>query len=218
MHSITEKNASSVVSSILGIYSGLLGFEHGIGEILQGNLAVPDIKINAYGSTGLPFPFGHEPAMTLLPTFLVTGIVAALTALLIMVWSAFFINKKQGPLVLFLLSVLLLFVGGGYGPIPMLLLAVIAGFISRRQFGIRQRLPSGLYRSLARLWIWFVFMIFAIVLASILWGYLGGMDNPSFNRDTYTSLAMASGLLQVFVALLAVITAAVKESGGAHSA
>jgi len=127
MHRITINNPGSVVSSILGIYGGLLGFEHGIGEILQGNLAVPDIKINAYGSAGLPFPFGHEPAMTLLPTYLVTGSVAALTALL------------------------------------------------------------------------------------ILWGYLGGMDNPSFNRETYTSLAMDCGLRQVFFALLAVITAAVAE-------
>jgi hypothetical protein len=122
-----RRGAARTLSSILGVYGGFLGFEHGIGEMLQGNLAVPAIRINAYGSAGLPFPFGHEPAMTLLPTYLTTGIAAALTALLITIWSAFFIAKKSGPLVLLLLSILLLLVGGGYGPIPILLLSAVAG-------------------------------------------------------------------------------------------
>jgi hypothetical protein len=83
MHDKDKQGAARRTSSIFGVYGGLLGFEHGIGEILQGNLPVPSIRINAYGSAGLPFPFGHEPAMTLLPTYLTTGIAAALAALLV---------------------------------------------------------------------------------------------------------------------------------------
>lgn len=212
MYSITKHNASRVVSSVLGVYGGLLGFEHGIGEILQGDQAVPAIRINAYGSAGLPFPFGHEPAMTFLPTYLSSGVTAAITATLIMIWSAFFSTRKPGPFVLFLLSILLLFVGGGYGPIPILILAVIAGFESRFQLGIWRKSPSMLQRFLALLWIWFLAMIFIIILASIMWGFVGGMNNPSFSRETYTSIAMASGLLQVFFALLATLAADAKDA------
>jgi len=95
---------------------------------------------------------------------------------------------------------------------------VIAGLISRYQFGFRRKFPNTLYRFYAFLWIWFVVIIFAIVLGSILWGYFDGMNNPSFSRETYTSLAMATGLLQVFFAFLAVIAAAVKDSGNTYSA
>jgi hypothetical protein len=213
-----KNSVSRTVSSILGVYGGFLGFEHGIGEILQGNLSVPTIRINAFGSAGLPFPFGHEPAMTLLPTFLLTGIVAALIALLIIIWSAFFTSKKLAPLMLLLLTILLLFVGGGYGPIPILILAVIAGFFARSQFGIWRKLPLILCRFLALSWKWFVAMIFIIVLASILWGHVSGMNDPSFNRETYTSLAMASGLFQVLFALLAVVAAAANDSLRTHVA
>jgi hypothetical protein len=218
MCDMTKHGVARTVSSILGVYGGFLGFEHGIGEILQGNLAVPTIRINAYGSAGLPFPFGHEPAMTLLPTFLLTGIAATLTAMLIMFWSAFFTSKKPAPLVLLLLSILLLFVGGGYGPIPILIFAVIAGFEARSQFGIWRKLPLIFRRFLALSWKWFVALIFIVVIASIPWGYVSGMNDPSFSRETYTSLAMASGLLQVFFALLAVIAAAANDSLNAHAA
>jgi hypothetical protein len=67
-------NASKILAMIFGIYGGIFGFEHGIGEILQGNSTIENIKFYAYKSPGLPFPFGREPAMTLIPIYLITGI------------------------------------------------------------------------------------------------------------------------------------------------
>jgi len=218
MHHVTRRSAARTVSSILGVYGGFLGFEHGIGEILQGNIAVPAMRINAYGSAGLPFPFGHEPAMTLLPTYLLSGLAAAFIALLIMIWSAFFANQKPAPIVLLLFSILLLFVGGGYGPIPMLILAVLAGAIARSPFGILRKIPYSIHLFLALSWKWFVAMIFIIILASILIGYVSGLNDPAFSRVTYTSLAMASGLLQVFFALLAVIAVGATDSVSTQAA
>ena len=58
---MTERGAAGAACSILSLYAGNLEF--GIGEMLQGDRAVPNLRINAYGSAGLPFPFGHEPAM-----------------------------------------------------------------------------------------------------------------------------------------------------------
>ena len=209
---MSRHSASRMVFSILGVYGGFLGFEHGIGEILQGNYAISTRQINAYGSAGLPFPFGHEPAMTFLPTYLLTGFAAVGTALLIMIWSAFFAARKPAPLVLLLLSILLFFVGGGYGPAPVLILAVIAGFEAKSRFAIWRKFPFTLRRFLALTWKWLIVMIFIIILASIPWGFISGMNNPSLSRETYTSLAMVIGVLQVFFALLAVIAAALDDS------
>ncbi len=119
-------SALRTTASVFGVYAGLLGMEHGLFETLQGNVVPKGIKILAVGPPGLPFPFGHEPAMTLIPNFLVTGIFAMIFGLLIVIWAARFVQKKHGAVVLFLLSIILLLVGGGFGPITLLITASIA--------------------------------------------------------------------------------------------
>jgi len=48
-----------------------------------------------------------EPAMTVLPNLLATGILAVLFALAIMIWSAAFIRRKNGGAVLIMMSLFL---------------------------------------------------------------------------------------------------------------
>lgn len=203
--------AVKVAASTFGVYGGLLGLEHGIGEILQGNIAVASTRIDAY-AIALPFPFGHEPAMTLLPTYLMTGIFAILVAIAVMIWSTFFIAKKFGAPILILLSALLLIVGGGYGTISMLILSALAGLEARSSFKLLQRLQIGLRQLLARFWPWLAFVVFLIVAASIAGGYLAGMNDPSFNPETLDRMAIGSGLLQVCFAFLAIVAATMRDS------
>ena len=153
--------------------------------------------------------------VTLLPTYSTTGIAAATTALLVTTWSAFFIAKKSGPFVLLLFSILLLLVGGGYGPIPMLILAAAAGPGPRSSLDFWRKLPRHYRRLLGSAWAWFMATVFIILLASILWGHVSGMNRPSFSRETYASLAMATGLLQVFFAFLATVAAAARDAESA---
>ena len=54
---------------------------------------------------------GGEGAFTILPTFLLTGILALLVGIAMIVWSVWFIDKKRGPLVFFLLNILLFVCG-----------------------------------------------------------------------------------------------------------
>ena len=44
-----KKRATRAVVSIVGVYGGLLGMEHGFFETLQGNVAPGRILINAIG-------------------------------------------------------------------------------------------------------------------------------------------------------------------------
>jgi hypothetical protein len=118
------------VASILGIFAGVGGASHGPGEILQGNIAPSRIIIEAWPELTL---LAGEPAMTLIPSFSVSGIVTVITGLAVTIWAATRIQSKNGALVLILLSLMMLFVGGGLIP-PAL--GVVAGIIGAR---VRQK-------------------------------------------------------------------------------
>jgi hypothetical protein len=196
-------SALRATASVFGVYAGLLGMEHGFFETLQGNVAPKGIKILAVGSPGLPFPFGHEPAMTLIPNFLITGIVAMIFGLLIMLWSAMFVRKKHGAVILCLLSAILLLVGGGFGPITLLITASIAAArIDKPLFWWRSHLSANARRLLANLWP-------SCLLAALLWvpfefalGYIFGLKNDLKPSLTSMNLLLSYPLLVFFILTL----------------
>jgi hypothetical protein len=118
------------VASILGIFAGVAGASHGPGEILQGNIAPTGIIIEAWPALTL---LAGEPAMTLIPSFSVSGIVTVILGLAVTIWAATRIQSENGALVLILLSTMMLFVGGGLLP-PVF--GVVAGIICAR---VRQK-------------------------------------------------------------------------------
>jgi len=120
----------AAVASILGIFAGVSGASHGPGEILQGNIAPGGIIIEAWPALTL---LAGGPAMTLIPSFNISGIVTVILGLAVTIWAATYIQSKNGALVLMLLSTIMLFVGGGLIP-PMF--GVVAGIIGLR---VRQK-------------------------------------------------------------------------------
>ncbi len=205
--SISALRASA---SVFGVYAGLLGVEHGFFETLQGNVPTKGVRILAVGPPGLPFPFGHEPAMTLIPNFLVTGIVAMIFGLLIIIWAAMFVQKKHGAVVLILLSIILLLVGGGFGPITLLITASIAAArIDKPLFWWRSHLRANVRRLLAKLWPGFL-------IAALLWvpfefalGYVFGVENDPKPSLTSMNLLLSYPLLVFFI--LTLVTAFAHE-------
>ncbi len=67
--------------------------------------------------------------MTIIPSFLITGLLTLIVGLIVAVWAAKFVQKKNGGLVLILLSIIMLLVGGGLFP-PVF--GVVAGVIRMR--------------------------------------------------------------------------------------
>ncbi len=113
-------------ASIIGVFAGVTGASHGPGEILQGNVIPSGLLIEAWPElTSL----GGEPAMTIIPSFLITGILAIILGLIVTVWAAAFVQRKNGGLILILLSIMMLLVGGGIVP-PIF--GVAAGIIGTR--------------------------------------------------------------------------------------
>jgi hypothetical protein len=119
-------SATRAVASVLGVFAGVSGASHGPGEILQGNAAPSGIMIQAWPNLTL---LGGEPAMTVLPSFLLAGVLAIIFGFVVATWAAWFIPRRNGGLVLVLLSIMMLLVGGGIVP-PVF--GVIAGIIGTR--------------------------------------------------------------------------------------
>ena len=81
--------------------------------MLQGNVAPDGLMIQAWPSlTAL----NGEPAMTIVPSFLITGILTIIVGAIVALWAAKFVGRKYGGVFLIVLSLLLLLVGGGIVP------------------------------------------------------------------------------------------------------
>jgi hypothetical protein len=145
--------ATRIVASTVGAYAGLLGVEHGFFEALQGNGATGGLLINAIGpGAGVA---GSEPALTIIPDYMATGIAAIAVSFLVMVWAAAFVQRKSGGLILILLSLIQLLVGGGLAPLFLAIpAAAVATRINKPLAWWRARLPVNSLPFLTKMWPW----------------------------------------------------------------
>jgi hypothetical protein len=195
------RNATRISATVLGITAGVAGIEHGIFEVLQGNTRPEGLMISSIGPPCIPELSWNqcEPAMTVIPSFLVTGILAILMGVIVTVWSSFFVQKKHGGLVLILLCIPLLLFGGGIFP-P--LIGIIAGALATRIHKPLDpegsRLSGGPLRFLAVLWPWSLALYVLWVLGQWVIGYF---FNDWLLANGYLIIVMVLGTL-----LLTVIT------------
>lgn len=141
--------ATRTAVAVFGIVIGLAGMEHGLGAARQGAVRPDGMVIQSWPDAAAVEPLAGEPAMTVVPNLLVTGVLAISVGLAIIVWSIWFAGRRHGGLVLVGLSVLLLLVGGGFGP-P--LMGIIVGLAATRMGSAARRAPSRQSERLGRMW------------------------------------------------------------------
>ncbi|MCB0155610.1 MAG: hypothetical protein KDF65_12510, partial [Anaerolineae bacterium] len=147
--------ATRINVTTVGVIFGFSGMTHGFAEILQGNTPTNGLFINAIaaGSSWTRWAEGGEGAFTIIPNFLITGILAMLVGLAIVVWSIGYVHKPRGPLVYLLLFILLFLVGGGIGQVPFFISAwAVSTRIHRPLHWWRNILPLAARQRLAQLW------------------------------------------------------------------
>lgn len=188
-------DAVKTTAVVYGVYAGILGMEHGFLEILQGNTTPRGVGIMAAGGTGLPFPFGHEPAMTVIPNFLATGIAATTVGVAIILWCAAISRRKHRTLVLLLLSVALLLVGGGFGPISLLIAACIAASGIGKSLTWWRRLGGATMRLIAALWPWSLGAALAWVPIEVVLGQILHLKNDPSRTLTNLNFLFSYPLL-----------------------
>ena len=201
------RKATRIVAASLGVFAGIGGPEHGYFEILQGHVRPDSLMIAAMGPPCEPDKVWNlcEPAMTVVPSFLVTGILATLLGIITMIWAAVFVHRKNGGLVLILLSVALLLGGGGLFP-P--LIGIVGGVVATRINAPLNRQPerrSGrVPRFFARLWPWPLVAFFTWLFGQFIVGYF------------FSEFLLKSGFL-IPLLILGLMTLAI-VSGFAHDA
>lgn len=202
---VQVRNATRVTVSTFGALAGLAGIEHGIGEVLQGNVAPDGVMILSWPESELFAILSGEPAMTIVPNLLATGILAILLSLIFLVWATMFVQRKNGGLVLILLSVGMLLVGGGFGP-PILgvMVGVAATRINAPLRWWRTHLSDGSRRLLAKVWPWSfaagVIAWLALLPGTILLDHFFGVSDLNFVVPLITLLVLSAfGLLLLTV-------------------
>jgi len=130
------RKATKTAASWLGVVAGIAGFEHGYFEFLQGNTPTPGLAFPSWGPPCVPEEIWHncEPAMSILPNLLITGILAMLLSVALIVWAGWFVQRKHGGWVQLALSVLLLLFGGGFFPPIIAFVGGVAGTQINRFF------------------------------------------------------------------------------------
>lgn len=202
--------AIHVTAAALGLSAGLAGLEHGIFELMQGNVRPSGLMIASIGPPCDPLTSWNacEPALTIIPNLAISGILTMIVSLMVILWCLFFLPRPRGGLVLILLALGLLLVGGGIFP-PVI--AIIAGLtatrIDKSLTWTRQHLGGGLLRALAKLYPLALAVYLVMVVAQWVIGYLAN-DWFAGVMVVYVPVFMAFLLLAVLSAIAADIQAA----------
>ena len=211
--SSTSNRATRTFASTLGILVGLAGVEHGILEVLQGNVKPNGIMVDAIGPEQKLWELATETVLTIIPSMLVSGILSIILGGLVTVWAYKYVVRKYGSVVLLLLSVALFLVGGGFAPIFLTTLAFIAATRINRPLRFwGSRVPAALRNHIAKLWPWtlvisvvsFVIAVEIAIFGEPLLGLVGA--------ESAYAIQFILGLAMLILAILAL------PSANAHDA
>ncbi len=92
--------------------------------------------------------------MTIIPNLLITGILAIFISTILLVWATLFVQRKNGGLIMMLLSIAMLLVGGGiFPPILGIIIGAVGTNINSPLTWWHAHLPMGFRRFAGKLWI-----------------------------------------------------------------
>ena len=194
-------HAIRVAAFVLGLYAGLLGTAHGYFETLQGDVVPSGIMITAIGSPCQADSAWHAclPAVTIVPDFFATGVLALVFSLIALLCAARFIKRKNGGEVLIALSILMFLVGGGFTPAYVGILAGIAGTrVDAPLTFWRKRASKRPLSLLAKLWPWILIVFVLWSFGSWVLGYFFNQEMRNLGCPTFIVLDTGLPVLTVF--------------------
>jgi len=161
---IFSLTGTRLVVAAFGSLCGLTGIIAGFFEILQGNSIPESIVISTIGPEYTMYEDFTYHAITIIPNFLVTGVLAIITSSLVILWSMKYIQRKNGALILLALSVAQMLVGGGWVIDLGVITSILATRIGKPLNWWRRNLPFNVRIWLVRL---FPFSLISYVLISL---------------------------------------------------
>ena len=202
LSSFENLNATRVIATSIGVFFGLFsGVNHGIFELLQGNKPTDGFVINAIGEAQRFWVEGTEPAFTLIPNFMLTGIVSIIVGLAVIIWSIWFLPTKHGRAIFLGLFVLSFLVGGGIGQAFFFIPAwAFATRMDKPLIWWRKVLPRNTWPFLSKLWI--VTLILATIamligLEMAIFGFFPGISDTETLQNVNMTFVFGSAILYV---------------------
>ena len=194
-------SATRVIATTTGVIFGFSGINHGLFEFLQGNTPTDSLVIQAIGEAQRFWVSGTEEAFTIIPNFLISGLLSMTIGLAIMAWSIWFLPTKHGRKVFLGLFILLFLVGGGIGQVAFFIPAwAFATRMGKPLNWWKKVLPRSSWPFLSRLWIITLILassasLFGLEIA--IFGLVPGMSNPGQIQNTALTLILISAILNV---------------------
>jgi hypothetical protein len=149
------KKATRIMISTIGAFVGLMGVEHGIGEVLQGRTAPDGVFIQSWPESEFFHILGGEPALTILPDLFLTGVLAISFSLAYLAWAVLFAHRNNGGWILILLAACMLLSGGGiFPPLFGIFIGAVATRLQAPLGSLRNYLSPRLAGLLGKLWPW----------------------------------------------------------------
>ena len=159
-----EFSALRWVATVYGLLVGFAGIEHGIFEVLQGDIPADSIMIDAIGDSWRFWPGASERALTLIPNYLYSGILSTILGVIVVIWSWMFIERRYGATVFLVLTISLFLVGGGFAPIFVSILATItATRINQPLNWWKNHMPG----QVAKTWPWALILFVIVFIAAV---------------------------------------------------
>ncbi|MGO9318385.1 MAG: hypothetical protein ACLPXT_04765 [Terracidiphilus sp.] len=178
-----DNTATRTVVSTLGVLVGIGSIDHGLLETVQGYRPTPGLIVNALGPgyRWTVWKQGGEGAFTLIPNFLVTGIIATLLGVVMIFWALRFIHMKHGPAVFLLLGITSFLTGGGVAQV--VLFTIVWGMATRIRSSLafwRWLIPPPARPVMGCLWPWTLTAATVLFLAALeiaIFGYVPGITS-----------------------------------------
>ena len=197
--SSTNTSALRMAASSTGVVAGIAGMEHGFLEMMQGNSVPSGRVVEAIGPAQRFWVYGTEPAFTLIPNFLVTGILAMIVSLIVIMWSIAFIDKKYGAVILLCLSTIMFLVGGGFAPPVFAIVAILAAILMNKPFRwFRVHIPEYVIALLAKPWAIALFIFITLSLIEIITAIFGFPLLWFFAEEDLVDVLMTFGNITFF--------------------
>lgn len=196
-----DLNATRIIATTIGVIFGFGGMNHGFFEFLQGNKPTNGLVIQAIGPAQRFWTLGTEEAFTILPTFLLAGLLSMLVGLAIIIWSLRYLQTRHGPTVFLVLFILLFLVGGGIGQVAFFIPAwAFATRMDKPLTWWRKVLPRSSWPFLSKLWpVTLALSTIAILigLEMAVFGYFPGMTDPDAIQNTCLLFVLSSAILNI---------------------
>lgn len=200
--SFENLNATRIIATTIGVFFGLLsGVNHGYFEFLQGNTPTDGLVIHAIGEAQRFWSEGTEPAFTIIPNFMITGLASMIVGFTVAIWSIWFLPTKHGRTVFLALFILLFLVGGGIGQIFFFIPAwAFATRMDKPLTWWKKVLPPSTWSFLSRLWtitLVLATIVMLIALEMAVFGFFPGLTEPESIQNTAMLVVLAAAILYI---------------------